>query len=849
MCIREKQKILSSTKAEDIKQEKLYLFHIDLYGPMRVASINGKRVRTPPKEPLTKSRTRHASSYNMVDENDDEVEEPMVWKPPVEILSDNSSYTILASTLTVVVRTTFELKMETTWKVLALVGLVAAICFNLYWDIVMDWGLLQRNSKNKFLRDKPSVSRKKDETEDMILEDKNDLFAGLGFVVSEQPYGKHHSRTLYVENININVEDIELISLLEAMALHVVTLRIYSLYDLRIIMANPLPNHVVNLPEDEQVQPEPVPALLGFAPAILDIPNNNNRWIEEDPEEDSEMEEEEEEDMEIEDEMNDPKIINPYEIEEGELPPPPADSKTSSDSEPEVKAEDEDENEAATVGTITRGPYHVQLFSGTTYVGSGSSRQVFAPDPIGKDVDILHRKVKSIAKQMFKRASQVNAGGKEAMQTKHKSKIGNPYISECTERNKVKCAAATLQGRALTWWNSQVATLGLEVANGKSWGDMKKTMMEIFFLTKRNDKNKGNYLDNTRHHQYNNQRQGNARAMTASLGDQGGYKGNKPLCNSCKKHHTGNCTLTSHNYGRSGHYARDCKKKAMATGANTQSTLVCYGCGEKGHTKNYCPNKNNPQGEEARGRAYVIKEEDKNQGPNVVMVEFSYNNSYHATMKAAPFEAMYGRKCRSPVCWTEVGEAQILGPELIQETTEKKVQIMQRMLAARDRQKSYANLKRKPMEFHVGDKVMLKVSPWKGVVRFGKRGKLNPRYVGPFKVLERVGDVAYKLKLPEELSRVHNEFHVSNLKKCHADEPLAVPLDGPHFDDKLHFVEEPVEIVVCEVKRLKRSQIPLVKVRWNSKRSLEFTWEREDQFRKKYLHLFAKTVPSSSDPS
>ncbi|GJS86739.1 putative reverse transcriptase domain-containing protein [Tanacetum coccineum] len=161
-------------------------------------------------------------------------------------------------------------------------------------------------------------------------------------------------------------------------------------------------------------------------------------------------------------------------------------------------------------------------------------------------------------------------------------------------------------------------------------------------------------------------------------------------------------------------------------------------------------------------------------------------------------------------------------------------------------QKSYADLKRKPMEFQVGDKVMLKVSPWKGVVRFGKRGKLNPRYVGPFKVIERVGEVAYKLELPEELSRVHNTFHVSNLKKCHADEPLAVPLDGLHLDDKLHFVEEPVEIVGHEVKRLKRSRIPLVKVRWNSKRGPEFTWEREDQFKKKYPHLFTKTTPSSS---
>nr|GEY89366.1 putative reverse transcriptase domain-containing protein [Tanacetum cinerariifolium] len=134
----------------------------------------------------------------------------------------------------------------------------------------------------------------------------------------------------------------------------------------------------------------------------------------------------------------------------------------------------------------------------------------------------------------------------------------------------------------------------------------------------------------------------------------------------------------------------------------------------------------------------------------------------------------------------------------------------------------------------------------KRVVRFGKWGKLNPRYVGPFKVLERVGDVAYKIDLPEELSRVHNTFHVSNLKKCHADEPLSISLDGLHFDDKLHFVEEPVKIMNREVKRLKRSRIPLVKVRWNSKRGPEFTWEREDQFRNKYPHLFARIASTSS---
>ncbi|GJT06083.1 putative reverse transcriptase domain-containing protein [Tanacetum coccineum] len=189
-----------------------------------------------------------------------------------------------------------------------------------------------------------------------------------------------------------------------------------------------------------------------------------------------------------------------------------------------------------------------------------------------------------------------------------------------------------------------------------------------------------------------------------------------------------------------------------------------------------------------------------------VSIIYDRDPSYHASIKAAPFDPLYGQKCRSPVCWAE----------------------------------------RKPMEFQVRDIVMLKVSPWKGVVCFGKRGKLNPIYVRPFKVLDKVRAVAYKLELPQELSRVYNTFHVSNLKKCYVDEPLVVTLDGLHIDDKLHFVKEPVEIIDHEVKRLKQSRIPIIKVQWNSRRGREFTWEREEQFRKKYPHLFTKTNPSSS---
>ncbi|GJU11722.1 putative reverse transcriptase domain-containing protein [Tanacetum coccineum] len=193
------------------------------------------------------------------------------------------------------------------------------------------------------------------------------------------------------------------------------------------------------------------------------------------------------------------------------------------------------------------------------------------------------------------------------------------------------------------------------------------------------------------------------------------------------------------------------------------------------------------------------------------LTEFSYNNSYHTSIKAAPFEALYGRKCRSPVCWVEVGDVQLTGPEIIHETTTKIIQIKSRIQAARDRQKSYADMRRKPLEFQVGDKVMLKVSPWKGVICFGKRGKLNPRYIGPFKVLAKVGTVAYRLELPQQLSRVHGTFHVSNLKKCLSDKPLAIPFDEMHIDDKLHFIEEPVQIMDREVNRLKQSCIPIIK--------------------------------------
>nr|GFC48325.1 putative reverse transcriptase domain-containing protein [Tanacetum cinerariifolium] len=169
-----------------------------------------------------------------------------------------------------------------------------------------------------------------------------------------------------------------------------------------------------------------------------------------------------------------------------------------------------------------------------------------------------------------------------------------------------------------------------------------------------------------------------------------------------------------------------------------------------------------------------------------------------------------------------LGESQLIGPEIMQETTKKIIQIKERLKTARSRQKSYADKRRKPLEFKVGDRVLLKVSSWKGVVRF-----------------------AYRLKLPQELSCVYDTFHVSNLKKCLAEPDVQVSLDEIEIDENLHFVEEPIEIVERDVKKLKRRRIPLVKVHWNSWQGAEYTGEREDQFRKKYPHLFTEPVPSS----
>ncbi|KAD3640528.1 hypothetical protein E3N88_29751 [Mikania micrantha] len=214
------------------------------------------------------------------------------------------------------------------------------------------------------------------------------------------------------------------------------------------------------------------------------------------------------------------------------------------------------------------------------------------------------------------------------------------------------------------------------------------------------------------------------------------------------------------------------------------------------------------------------------------LMEFSYNNSYHSSIGMPPYEALYGRRCRTPVCRGEVGQKEMGNKAAVIDMAEKLRVIKARMKAAQDRQKSYADKRRRPIEFDVGDRVLLKVSPWKGIIRFRKRGKLSPRYIGPFQIKARVGKVAYRLDLPEELNGIHPTFHVSHLRKCLADEQAHVPLEDIEVDDRLNYIEEPVAIVDTKEKQLRNKTVRQVKVKWKHRKVSDTAWETEGEMRR-----------------
>ena len=220
------------------------------------------------------------------------------------------------------------------------------------------------------------------------------------------------------------------------------------------------------------------------------------------------------------------------------------------------------------------------------------------------------------------------------------------------------------------------------------------------------------------------------------------------------------------------------------------------------------------------------------------LVEFAYNNSYQAYIQMTPYEALYGRPCRSPICWAEVGESSITGPDIIRDTSEKVSLIRQRLLTAQSWQKSFADVRRRPLEFEVGDHVFLKVMPKRGVVRFDKRGKLSPRFIGPFEILERVGTVVYRLALPPRMSGVHEVFHVSMLQRYTPDPAHVVDWGGIEVDTDETFEEGLVCIMDSRDQVLRRKTVRLVRVLWQHRGVEESTWELEDTMRATYPFLF-----------
>jgi hypothetical protein len=236
-------------------------------------------------------------------------------------------------------------------------------------------------------------------------------------------------------------------------------------------------------------------------------------------------------------------------------------------------------------------------------------------------------------------------------------------------------------------------------------------------------------------------------------------------------------------------------------------------------------------------RACVLQY-DKHWDKCLPLAEFSYNNSYQASLKMAPFEALYGRRCRTPLSWSQTGERKIFGPDLVNEAKEKVRIIQANLKAAQSRQKSYADVRRRPLRFQVGDFVYLRVSPTRGIQRFRVKGKLAPRYIGPFEILEICGPVAYRLQLPSQLAAIHNIFHVSQLRKCAKVPTEIIDPETIKIETDLTYTEHPVRVLDTKERNTRREAIRMYKIQWNHHTEQEATWETESYLQHNFPDFF-----------